>query len=91
MTLMRAHNRQGAVHCDGLRAGHKFGGSVENGGLLEYFFGSDGNNHLEHDTFVQFLRHLHDEVRSSSPSGNSQINWHRVVYLIRISISGFIC
>ncbi|KAK6119717.1 hypothetical protein DH2020_046536 [Rehmannia glutinosa] len=62
MTLMRAHNRQGAVHCDGLRAGHKLGGSVENGGLLEYFFGRDGKNLLQHDKFVQFLRDLHDEM-----------------------------
>ncbi|KAL0330567.1 UNVERIFIED_CONTAM: Calcium uptake protein, mitochondrial, partial [Sesamum radiatum] len=44
MNLMRAHNRQGAVHSDGLRAGHKLGGSVENGGLLEYFFGVTARN-----------------------------------------------
>ncbi|KAI3467990.1 hypothetical protein Pfo_024653 [Paulownia fortunei] len=62
MTLMRAHNRQGAVHSDGLRAGHKLGGSIENGGLLEYFFGRDGKNLLRHDKFVQFLRDLHDEM-----------------------------
>lgn len=62
MTLMRAHHRQGAVHSDGLRAGHKLGGLVENGGLLEYFFGKDGKNLLHHDIFVKFLRDLHDEV-----------------------------
>ncbi|KAL0291036.1 UNVERIFIED_CONTAM: Calcium uptake protein, mitochondrial [Sesamum angustifolium] len=62
MNLMRAHNRQGAVHSDGLRAGHKLGGSVENGGLLEYFFGGDGKKLLHHDKFVQFLRDLHDEM-----------------------------
>ncbi|KAL3844011.1 hypothetical protein ACJIZ3_001414 [Penstemon smallii] len=62
MTLMRAHNRQGAVHSDGLRAGHKLGGSVENGGLVEYFFGKDGQEHLQHDKFVEFLRELHDEM-----------------------------
>ncbi|GFQ00442.1 calcium uptake protein 1 mitochondrial [Phtheirospermum japonicum] len=62
MTLMRAHNRQGAVHSDGRRAGHKLGGSIENGGLLEYFFERDGNNRLQHDKFVQFLRDLHHEM-----------------------------
>ncbi|KAK4415403.1 Calcium uptake protein, mitochondrial [Sesamum alatum] len=62
MNLMRAHNRQGAVHSYGLRAGHKLGGSVENGGLLEYFFGGDGKKLLHHDKFVQFLRDLHDEM-----------------------------
>lgn len=74
MTLMRAHHRQGAVHCDGLRAGHKFCGSVENGGLLEHFFGRDGKDHLDHDAFVQFLGHLHDEVSSSSPSRKPEIS-----------------
>ncbi|KAL6502103.1 hypothetical protein OROGR_027236 [Orobanche gracilis] len=62
MTLMRAHNRQGAVHSDGFRAGHKLGGSIENGGLLEYFFEDDGKNLLRHDKFVQFLRDLHHEM-----------------------------
>ncbi|KAL6523887.1 hypothetical protein OROMI_030982 [Orobanche minor] len=62
ITLMRAHNRQGAVHSDGFRAGHKLGGSIENGGLLEYFFESDGKNLLRHDKFVQFLRDLHHEM-----------------------------
>ncbi|CAA0829355.1 calcium-binding EF hand family protein [Striga hermonthica] len=62
MTLMRAHNRQGAVHSDGFRAGHKLGGSKEDGGLLEYFFGRDGKKLLHHDNFVQFLRDLHYEI-----------------------------
>lgn len=62
MTLMRAHNRQGAVHSDGLRAGHKLGASSENGGLVEYFFGKDGEFRLHHDKFVQFLRDLRDEM-----------------------------
>ncbi|CAI9092658.1 OLC1v1027968C1 [Oldenlandia corymbosa var. corymbosa] len=63
MALMRAHNRQGAVHCDGVRAGHSLvGGSVENGGLVEYFFGKDGKKCLHHDKFIQFLRDLHDEM-----------------------------
>ncbi|GMP36810.1 hypothetical protein CsSME_00008815 [Camellia sinensis var. sinensis] len=62
MTLMRTHNRQGARHRDGLRIGLNVSGSVEDGGLLEYFFGKDGKQCLEHGKFVQFLRDLHDEI-----------------------------
>lgn len=62
MAMMRAHNRQGAFHSGGLRAGHKLGGSIENGGLVEFFFGKDGSSRLPHDKFVQFLRDLHDEM-----------------------------
>lgn len=60
MALMRTQNRQGANHRDGKRLGVKV--SIENGGLLEYFFGKDGMSCLQHETFVQFLRQLHDEV-----------------------------
>ncbi|KAJ1385877.1 EF-hand domain [Sesbania bispinosa] len=60
MALMRSQNRQGANHRDGRRLGVK--SSVENGGLLEHFFGKDGNTGLQHERFVQFLRHLHDEI-----------------------------
>ncbi|GMH07035.1 hypothetical protein Nepgr_008875 [Nepenthes gracilis] len=62
MHLMRAQNRQGASHTDGRRAGIKIGPSVENGGLVEYFFGKDGKTCLQHDKFVEFLRGLHDEI-----------------------------
>jgi hypothetical protein len=62
MALMRAHNRQGAQHRDGLRTGLKCHGSVENGGLVEYFFGKDGKERLQHDKFFQFMLDLHDEV-----------------------------
>lgn len=62
MALMRAYNRQGAVHRNGLRVGLKVSGSVENGGLVELFFGKDGTESLQHDRFVQFLRGLHEEV-----------------------------
>jgi len=62
MALMRSQNRQGASHRDGLRAGIKIGGSVENGGLVEYFFGKDGEERLHIDKFVEFLRNLQDEV-----------------------------
>lgn len=59
---MRSYNRQGASHNNGLRIGLKVGGSIENGGLVEYFFGKDGKGCLQLDKFVQFLRDLHDEV-----------------------------
>ncbi|PHT48033.1 hypothetical protein CQW23_12241 [Capsicum baccatum] len=62
MELMRTANRQGARHRNGLRFGLKVSGSVEEGGLLEYFFGKDGNGCLEQERFVQFLRDLHDEI-----------------------------
>ncbi|XP_038699454.1 calcium uptake protein, mitochondrial-like isoform X2 [Tripterygium wilfordii] len=62
MALMRSHNRQGAFYRDGPRTRLKFEGSVENGGLMEYFFGKDGKSCLKHDNFVQFLRKLQDEI-----------------------------
>lgn len=62
MTLMRAHNRQGAHHSDGHRGGHNLGGHIDSGGLLQDFFGEDGKKRLQYDTFVQFLRDLHEEV-----------------------------
>lgn len=62
MSLMRAQNRQGAQHRDGRRVGLNVVEPVENGGLLEYFFGKDGKTCLQHERFVKFLRDLHDEV-----------------------------
>ncbi|KAM7256603.1 hypothetical protein ACFE04_012344 [Oxalis oulophora] len=62
MAMMRTQNRQGASHRDGLRTGLKVTGTVENGGLVEYFFGKDGNTRLHHDKFVQFMRDLQDEI-----------------------------
>ncbi|XP_075103034.1 calcium uptake protein, mitochondrial-like isoform X2 [Nicotiana tabacum] len=62
MEHMRTANRQGACHRNGLRFGLKVTGSVEEGGLLEYFFSEDGNGRLEQERFVQFLRDLHDEI-----------------------------
>lgn len=64
MALMRACNRQGCQHRGGFRTGLKVSGSVENGGLVDYFFGEDGNARLQLDKFVKFLRELHDEVSS---------------------------
>lgn len=66
MALMRAHNRQGVHHRDGLRTGIKVTGSVENGGLLEYFFGKDGKGSLQLDDFFKFMRDFHEEVSSLS-------------------------
>ncbi|CAJ1944700.1 unnamed protein product [Sphenostylis stenocarpa] len=60
MALMRSQNRQGATHRNGRRLGIKT--SVENGGLLEYFFGEHGTSCLQHERFVQFLRELHEEI-----------------------------
>ncbi|KAK1276904.1 hypothetical protein QJS04_geneDACA003746 [Acorus gramineus] len=62
MALMRSHNRQGACHRDGIRIGLKVGSSVENAGVVEHFFGKDGNSCLQHDRFVEFLRQFHDEI-----------------------------
>lgn len=62
MTLMRSYNRQGVSQRDGLRIGLKVGTSVENGGLLEYFFGQDGKGRLQLEKFVQFLKDLHNEI-----------------------------
>lgn len=62
MELMRTSNRQGARHRNGMRFGLKVTGSVDEGGLLEYFFGKDGKGRLEQEKFVQFLRDLHNEV-----------------------------
>ncbi|CAN0888125.1 Calcium uptake protein, mitochondrial [Linum grandiflorum] len=62
MSLMRAHNRQGSVHKDGLRPGLKVNGSVDNGGLLKYFFGNDESKSLQYDNFMQFMRNLQDEI-----------------------------
>ncbi|KAG9151386.1 hypothetical protein Leryth_024443 [Lithospermum erythrorhizon] len=62
MALMRSQHRQGTRHRDGLRTGLKVSGSVEDGGLVEYFFGKDANGSLDHAKFVEFLRDLHNEI-----------------------------
>ena len=65
MALMRLQNRQGAKHRDGLRTGFKVSGSVENGGLVDFFFGKDGTDRLKVEKFVKFLVELHEEVDTS--------------------------
>lgn len=66
MSAMRSYNRQGSSHRyglrSGLRSGLRIGKSVENAGLVDYFFGKDGKCCLQHDKFVRFLRELHDEI-----------------------------
>ncbi|KAK8926230.1 hypothetical protein KSP39_PZI018249 [Platanthera zijinensis] len=62
MAFMRANNRQGASHRNGLRTVLKARDSVENAGVVEYFFGKDGNERLKHDKFVAFLRDLQEEI-----------------------------
>ncbi|KAI3496000.1 hypothetical protein L1887_38350 [Cichorium endivia] len=64
MALMRSQHRQGSGHRDGLRIGLKVSTPVENGGLLEYFFGKNGKSCLAHGKFVQFLKDLHNEILS---------------------------
>ncbi|XP_023734391.1 calcium uptake protein, mitochondrial [Lactuca sativa] len=64
MALMRSQHRQGSRHRDGLRTGLKVSTPVENGGLLEYFFGKNGKSCLAHGKFVQFLKDLHNEILS---------------------------
>lgn len=59
---MRSRHRQGVQHRDGRRTVLKVSDSVEDGGLVEYFFNKDGNGCLQLDRFVKFLRDLHDEV-----------------------------
>ncbi|XP_038898722.1 calcium uptake protein, mitochondrial isoform X2 [Benincasa hispida] len=62
MALMRSHNRQGAQHRNGHRSRLIFDGCVENGGLVEYFFGKDGNAGLQLEKFVQFMKDLQIEM-----------------------------
>ncbi|KAL5074367.1 hypothetical protein RYX36_013351 [Vicia faba] len=57
MASMRSHSRHG-IHRRDLEAD----ASVENGRMVKYLFDKDGNGHLGHDKFVQFIRDLHDEI-----------------------------
>ncbi|KAJ4842884.1 hypothetical protein Tsubulata_013837 [Turnera subulata] len=62
MSLMRAQQRKWIRQKEGRRFGFTGLEHPENDGLLEYFFGKDGNDFLEHEKFVQFLRDLHHEI-----------------------------
>jgi len=48
----------------GLRPGMKSSGSVEDGGLVEFFFGKNGKKTLTLKKFEDFLSQLHDEMVS---------------------------
>ena len=69
MTLMRKQNRQGARYKDGSSRRQK-AASIENGGLIEHFFGSNGKACLRHERFAEFLRDLHNEVCNLSLSAS---------------------
>jgi calcium uptake protein 1, mitochondrial len=73
MELMSDYNRQGKAQRNGLRNGLKVNRSVENSGLIQFFFGEDGNGKLKYDTFVEFLRGLHEEVQTNF---NIQKSYH---------------
>ncbi|XP_022993842.1 calcium uptake protein, mitochondrial-like [Cucurbita maxima] len=62
MALMRSHIRQGAQHRNGHRSRLIVDGCVENGGLVDYFFGKDGDAGLQLDKFVQFMKNLKIEM-----------------------------
>lgn len=62
MKFLRANNRQGSAQRDGLHIGLKVDNSVDNGGLVEYFFGKDRKDHLQLMNFAQFVNDLHKEV-----------------------------
>ncbi|KAI7754572.1 hypothetical protein M8C21_013466 [Ambrosia artemisiifolia] len=62
MAMMRAQHRQGSRHSDGKRNGLKVSTPVEDGGLLENFFGKDGKSCLPLEKFVQFLKDLKNEI-----------------------------
>lgn len=57
MELMRDYSRQGK------RSGSRMNRSAENSGLIQFFFGENGNGKLKYETFVEFLRDLHEEVQ----------------------------
>ena len=44
--LFQGDRQRGATHKDGLRIGLKVGQPVENGGVVEFFFGNGGNEPL---------------------------------------------
>lgn len=57
---MRDYSRQGK------RSSSRMNRSAENSGLIQFFFGEDGNGKLKYETFVEFLRDLHEEVRQKN-------------------------
>ncbi|KAG0588748.1 hypothetical protein KC19_2G266100 [Ceratodon purpureus] len=62
MTWMREQTRVGKSHTHGLRTGMQVSGGVEDAGLVELFFGTDGKRELPRTQFEKFLRDLHEEI-----------------------------
>lgn len=63
MGAMRQRHRQGIAQRGGLRTGLRASDSVEDGGLVELFFGEGGTRQLKHEDFERFLEKLHEEVK----------------------------
>lgn len=63
MRRMRERTRQGLAQQNTLHSALNVSTAIENGGLVEQFFGKDGQKQLPHEEFEKFLRQLHDEVR----------------------------
>ncbi|KAL2635960.1 hypothetical protein R1flu_007439 [Riccia fluitans] len=62
MSRMRESTRQGLAQRNGHRPGLKITTSVENGGLVDLFFGPDGTKLFRHEDFKKFLHELHEEI-----------------------------
>ncbi|KAG0570641.1 hypothetical protein KC19_6G176800 [Ceratodon purpureus] len=62
MAWMRDQNRFGRSHSGGRRTGLHVSGDVENAGLVELFFGRDGQRQLSMDQFEKFMKDLHSEI-----------------------------
>lgn len=62
MTWMRDQNRFGRSHSGGRRTGLHVSEDVENAGLVELFFGTDGKRQLPMEQFEFFMKELHTEV-----------------------------
>ncbi|KAL3566955.1 hypothetical protein D5086_032370, partial [Populus alba] len=89
MGLMRAQNRQGASHRDGRRFGLKVAEPVENGDLLECFFGKDGRTCLQQERFVQFLRDFHDEILRLAHYDYRSCELRRQLQYLSLAIFGY--
>lgn len=63
MTWMRAQTRVGKSHTHGLRTGLGVSKDIDNAGMVEFFFGTNGNRQLPLTQFERFLKELHEEVR----------------------------
>ncbi|XP_024398218.1 calcium uptake protein, mitochondrial isoform X2 [Physcomitrium patens] len=62
MTWMRAQTRVGKSHTHGLRTGLGVSKDIDNAGMVEFFFGTNGNRQLPLTQFERFLKELHEEI-----------------------------